>query len=342
MSNIELLRILSMAFVVVVHFVGAAFGLPEPAELRHPTAAMLGKTAAESLAIVGVNCFVLITGYFGLRLTWRKVAGYTFTCLFASLVVYVFAGIRESNLTAAGLWEAVRVYSVTDLWFVRSYLALMLLSPVLESGLRALDNRRLGALYAGLLFLNVYLGWLCGTNINPYGYNEMQMLLLYTTGHLLARHADRLIGLGRRCLRGHAAGFYFMLYIAAGCCVMACAFFIEPRRAYAYNSPFVLAESVALFLAFVALKPFRSEAVNAVASSVFMVYLLHKTPGVWRMLRGMLYEYSLLPCPVFFAMSALLMIMVFALSILADKMRLVSWIWLCNLCHARWLQDKVR
>ena len=89
-SSLELLRIVSMLMVLTVHFVGAAFGLPTPEELQSPTASMLWKNALESLAIVGVNCFVLISGYFGIRASWKGLLHYTLLCLFASLVVYVF------------------------------------------------------------------------------------------------------------------------------------------------------------------------------------------------------------------------------------------------------------
>lgn len=67
-SAIEMLRILSMMMVLMVHFVGATFGLPTREQLYALDSGVLWKDVLESLSIVGVNCFVLISGYYGIRL----------------------------------------------------------------------------------------------------------------------------------------------------------------------------------------------------------------------------------------------------------------------------------
>ena len=71
----ELLRIVSMLMVLAVHADGAALGLPAlHGGLAGVTAYDLWRLGIESVAIVGVNCVPMISGYFGLRLTWRGAA----------------------------------------------------------------------------------------------------------------------------------------------------------------------------------------------------------------------------------------------------------------------------
>lgn len=222
-------------------------------------------------------------------------------------------------MQACGLtvfFDSLRVFSSTDLWFVPAYLALYLLSPVLNRGLVSLDRRNLLFLVAALLFLNVYLGWLCGGKINPSGYNVMQMLLLYVVGYVLRRFQST-VG------RVSSAG-YFVLYLVMTVFVFSSTFFTS--KAFFYNSPFVLLSSVCLFLCFVRLRPFCSDFVNRVAASAFMVYLLHKPPYMWLKLRGVLWQFDARLEGILFVLACfLLLIAVFSVSVLFDQIRKKVW-----------------
>lgn len=310
-SSVELLRILSMMMVLTVHFVGAAFGLPTVEQMQQPTATMVGKNLLEAAAIVGVNCFVLISGYYGIRASWKGLLQFTLWCLFASLFVYGLRCVEHGGL-ASGFADSLRIYSATDLWFVPAYFALYLLSPVLNCGLAALSGRRLLLFLAGLLFLNVYLGWFQGGKVNPSGYNVMQMVLLYVVGTCLRRFEYRFGKLPSwACFSGYAV---------STACIFFSTFFTE--KAFFYNSPFVLLSAVCLFMGFSRMKPFHSRAVNWVASSAFMVYLLHKPPFVWLKLRDALRGFDDSYSGItFVAVCLLLMLAVFASSVLVDKVR---------------------
>lgn len=313
LSNIELLRIVSMAMVLAVHFTGAAFGLPSPDDLSSPTAMMLGKNAVESIVIVGVNCFILISGFFGIRASWKGLANFTFTCLFASVVVFMLYCV-ENGFSWSFLFESLCVYSCTDLWFVPAYLVLYLLSPVLNAGLKSLDRRKLCLFIAGLVFINVYLGWLRGGKVNSYGYNEMQMIFIYSIGRLLRRELPVLSSI--------SAKWWGIVFLICSAGTFLTAFFLPSREAFAYNAPFVVMASVSFFLMFAVMRPFHSTAVNWVASSAFMVYLLHKPPFIWNKLRSYLNMfYDDYSYPVFLLCVVGLFVGVFAVSIMVDKMR---------------------
>lgn len=303
-----------MMMVLAVHFTGAAFGLPTPEELRSPTAAMLSKNAIEAITIIGVNCFILISGFFGIRASWKGLVSFTGWCLFASLFVYALQSVVEGHF-AKGFMEAFLVYSSTDLWFVPAYLALYLLSPLLNGGLQSLRGRQLDWFVFGLLFLNVYLGWWQGGKINPYGYNEMQMILMYVLGAWTKR---------RFALLSQASVWvYVTAYIACSAATFALAFALPSRMAFAYNSPFVIAASLSFFLCFATRKPFCSAYINWIASSAFMVYLLHKPPYPWRLIRTQLYHYEAAYSGIWFIAKCLILFAaVFGACILIDKLRL--------------------
>lgn len=74
-SNIELLRIIAITFVLILHtrFDGILAVYDGGLTLSH-----ICRFAFEALAIVGVNVFVMISGYFGIRLTARSIGRYCF------------------------------------------------------------------------------------------------------------------------------------------------------------------------------------------------------------------------------------------------------------------------
>ena len=313
-SSLELLRIVSMLMVLTVHFVGAAFGLPTPEDLHAPTASTLWKNALESLAIVGVNCFVLISGYFGIRASWKGLLNYTALCLFASLVVYIFHLFMEGKATYP--WqEAVMIYSKTDLWFVPAYLALYLLSPVLN-GVRSLTDRQWVLVLSGLLFVNVYLGWCKGGKVNPFGYNEMQMIFMYVVGAALNRYLP--------LLKQFRSWFYLLCYLVCCALVFGSTFIFTSRVAFAYNAPAVVFASVSLFLVFAVMPSFYNRFINWTASSAFMIYLLHKSPYVWIKIKTFLTTWEATETQgTFLLYAAALFVGIFVVSIFIDQIRKV-------------------
>ncbi len=85
-----------------------------------------------ALSIGAVNCFVIISGYFTIKLSLRKVVLFVLPIIFYEIVL----GIAFHGLKPQG-------FSLLNYWFVKQYLALMLLSPVLNLGLNKLDKNKL-------------------------------------------------------------------------------------------------------------------------------------------------------------------------------------------------------
>lgn len=311
-SGIELLRLIAMLMVLAVHFDGATFGLPQPDE-AWSRCDML-KTAIEAVAIIGVDLFVLISGYFGIRLTRRKLGNYIIMCLFYSLLVYALAvGLKPGLFSIDSIFsKGLMIFSKTDLWFVRDYLFLMLLSPLLNAGLQNIGKRQLNSLVVALVVINCYFGWLMGGKVNPTGYNLMQMILLYCLGHWL--------GTARPNLFFRWPGIVYAISLGA---VIGCATFLPAEIAYAYNSPFVLLAAMSFFCLF-AKMTFSNRHINYLASSSFAVYLIHKNPFVWGgLIKPMLHKmHAGLPDGLFILTAVAFMLAVFFGCIIADKIRL--------------------
>ncbi|MCH4154850.1 MAG: acyltransferase [Muribaculaceae bacterium] len=278
-SNIELFRIISMMMILLVHADGASLGMPS---LFQPWVAdgdfgTWSKELVETFAIIGVNCFVLISGYFGIRLTGKRLINYILWCAFYSIVIYVAVCIVNPKLL---VWEnaknALLVFSGTDLWFIRDYLFLMLISPLLNLGVESMSRKQFQLLIVGILVIDCYFGWFCEGSVDKNGYNIVHLSVMY----LLARYVSfywRQVAVDEP---KNVRRLSIIIYIFCFLSILGLTMVLPYVKVFSYNSPLVIAASVAFFMIFITLR-FQSSTVNWIASSSFAVYLIHKNPYIF-------------------------------------------------------------
>ncbi len=281
-SNMELLRVIAMLAVVMVHLDGAALSLPKPhGDVWAVTVRGWWILSVEAATIIGVNCFTLISGYFGIKAHLRGLARFTLQCAFYSVLIYlvsaavpVFSG-GEVNFSLTDFGKSWLVFSHTDLWYVPAYLGLYLLSPFLNAGVEQLSKRQFQYALVAFILFNVWCGWLWGGKFNQNGYTVVQLVMMYLIGRYIGKYFMITVS-NRQCVRRWA----LLTYLCATAATAILAGYIDSIHAFAYNSPLVLASSVALFAVFTTLH-FQSRVVNWLALSSFAVYLIHKSPFVW-------------------------------------------------------------
>lgn len=275
-SNIELLRILSMAAVIMVHLDGASVGLPTPGSLAEATAADWWRIIVESVTIIGVNCFTLISGYFGIHARFSKLLRFTLMCMFYAVGIYTVYAIFKPEIWSWTDWiESWMVFTHTDLWYVPAYLILFLLSPMLNAATEALSLRKFGLWLSLFVLANVWCGWLWGASFNANGYTPVQLIMMYLIGRFISRWIKQCTP-PRKKLQVISA----LTWIGAVALTALLAIWMQPLSVYAYNSPWVIFSSVAAFLFFTTLK-LQSDTVNALAKGAFAAYLIHKNPLIW-------------------------------------------------------------
>lgn len=331
-SNIELLRIISMFFILIVHFDGAALGLPHIMTLDNVCDfGVFSKEIIESIAIIGVNCFVLISGYFGIKFSVKGLLDFWLWCIFYSVLLYLLISPFTGKFSMSGLLLSFLAISHTDLWFVPAYFGLYILSPLLNAGIKLLSERQYVWLLGGVLFLNVYLGWLNDNRINPTGYNTMQLIMLYLIGRYIGLYfVGKIRYVNNLCLK--ITGLYSVCVLM----IFVSTFFFVSTKAFAYNSPFVLGASILFFLIFTTFRYYNSS-VNWIASSAFAVYLIHKSVMLWYPLKCVViylsknYDYLM-----FTLFVLLLMFLIFMGSVVFDKIRIRL-----TAPVVRWLSGKI-
>ena len=156
-SNIELLRIVAMLMIIAHHVaVHSGFAFPSGSisfnRLWIQFIQMGGK--------IGVNIFVLISGYFLVRADgvktnkviklWLQIFTYSIITFF----VIVFVSPQSFSIRA--LIENALPITYYKWWFVSAYFVLYLLSPYINKLLNSLDKKSYQRLLVLLFFLLVH------------------------------------------------------------------------------------------------------------------------------------------------------------------------------------------
>lgn len=177
-SSIELLRIIAMFSIVIGHIFYHGFhGQLYEIEWLKP------------FTCCGVNIFILISGYFGIKFKLESILNLllmvSFYTAISGIIEFFLFGHAFALSRMSGI---VLPFSGNHYyWFITCYVVLYLLSPII--------NEEIGWLYkknylnkACLLFLyvNCISGWLIGNSlINRNGFCIMQFIFLYVIGRTL-------------------------------------------------------------------------------------------------------------------------------------------------------------
>ncbi len=140
-SNIELLRIISMLLVLIIHANFVSIDCPNIDDIEaSPTSSFL-RILVQSLSLVCVNLFVLISGYFGINPKLKSISNLIFQIVFFRIIVLLFIlGIGISHISMSQISCIIPGYRD---WFVMSYLLLILFSPLINSYISNVTSKHL-------------------------------------------------------------------------------------------------------------------------------------------------------------------------------------------------------
>ena len=127
-SNIELCRLASILLVMLVHSTSQSLG----GDMS------LGALMLESFSVIGVNVFILITGYFSATPKKISLLNIAFICLFWMIVKLVCRYECGQSIKYEHLF-----FITTSNWFIANYLGLLFLAPILNSFCNSASKRAL-------------------------------------------------------------------------------------------------------------------------------------------------------------------------------------------------------
>lgn len=304
-----------MILIIIVHLDGASLGLPRPPlDASLLAAGDWWRLSVESLTIVGVNCFTLISGYFAIRARWRGLLAFTLECLFYSVLIYlVMVASGRAGFSISAFADVCRVFTRTDLWYVPAYLGLYLLSPFLNGGFAVMSRRQATTATIAFVVFNVWAGWWGNGSFNPTGYTLTQLVMVYLMGRCMSLYN----------LRRVPRDLALAMFLACAAVTVVMSLYLPTTVAFAYNSPVILVQSVALFVFFSSFD-FTSRRVNILARGSFAAYLIHKNPYVWISFVApmSLRLWQVMPLPVFSVWIVMAGMAIFVVSSMIDQVRI--------------------
>lgn len=284
-SNLELYRIIVMLLIVAHHYVvnsGLTDVMAEnPLSSKSLYLYMLGMWGK-----TGINCFVLITGYFKCRshITLRKFLKLFLEIMFYKIVIWaIFVGTGyESFSIKLMLKELSPIVSIAD-GFTSCFLIFYLFIPFLNILVNSMDKRKHACLLALCLFTYTVLGTLPKLHV-VFNYITWFSILYFISSYI------RVYGLFPR-IKNYQWGVLTLLAIVLS--LLSVLFLIAlhvhfgiPLAPYLLvsdsNALMAVVVSICSFMYFKDLPIKQSKVINTVSASTFGVLLIHANSDTMR------------------------------------------------------------
>lgn len=206
LANYELLRICAIIMISFMHGIRDAYGSLEPLNAS-------AHVAINAIGNTGVTLFVLISGFFGLRLRCSKVFGLWSTIFFYSLLIFIVQYALheiptfdqgETKSLVKHLYAACTPVTSKTWWFCTSYFIVFLLSPLFNKACQSMSKVQFQYLLGVLLvFFSLSPSFLmhsvsgasngkCTENM-ILAYFLGRYLALYGTPRIVKEHATKLL-----------------------------------------------------------------------------------------------------------------------------------------------------
>lgn len=236
----------------------------------------------ESFSIVAVDTFILITGYFSYpksSIRINKLVLLTMVMIFYGIILSISYFLSRKSIMTVGVAVKIITNSFSQ-WFVILYCILYLLIPFLNKLLDDLSQKEWKALLLiAFIFFYCWPTFFTSVTVSDHGYGIINFVCLYIVGAYLRRF-------GQPKMFAHPAFMYLVMTVFT--IILSV---ITQNRAWAYNSPFVLLASVALFVIFLSIRMKYHPLINRLATYTFAVFIIDVNPFFNRFLyRGIFHS----------------------------------------------------
>jgi hypothetical protein len=294
-SNYELLRIVSMLLIVLGHVLVNGQVLWQSTGMISVIAKFI-----EAILIIHVNSFILVTGYYQCKSTFKfkKVVSLNNAVWFYRVtIILILLMLNLIDIDHVTLIKNILPIDLGFYWFINAYLLLYCLSPFLN----ILISKMNGKTFRKLLFTCFIIGSLIPTFtrqqtfINMGGYSLYNFIFLYFIGAYFRLHKIEIwdyFKINSLKFKGlvYFSLFVFMFVINFSFYMLGCNLLqlghianelgsILTNATYAYDNPLVIIGSIMYFLWFGCFT-INSKFINKIAPLVFGVYLIHENPYV--------------------------------------------------------------
>ena len=262
-SQYELLRLISQFYIILYHI--CYFWQGKESEQ------VFFKTIGIPLHI-GVLIFVLLSGFFTIKPTSKS--------LIKLLGIFLFYDVGEiayNVIHAENIGTAIKHFlfiSDTHFWFIKTYLFLYLVSPMLNKWLEVASSRQRWYITSVFGFVASYMAMTGGDHNMEDGKNLVNFIFLYFVGNQIKYYEDFCSKLKICyliiCYLFLNIFLFTIAYLSYGTNIYELLF----KLSFPYSSPLLLINAILLFI-IVGKVEFKSNVINYFAQSSLAIYLIH-------------------------------------------------------------------
>lgn len=278
-SGVELLRIICMFGIIFMHTFGIFYDTASGIDL-------MAGIAINSLFNMGVSIFMLISGYYGIRFSLKKLVRLENTILFYSVFGMLLQGAVCDEWSAGAAVKALFPISTRHYWYMSVYMIIFVFSGYINGILDKINKKTFSTgICLLLLFFSVMPTVTYFEIMGDNGKGLANMLLMYLIGRYIRIYNVHISM--KKCGGGVCCAFAvtFLLNYLASILLGGVGIFAPFARD---NSLTMIVGSIFAFLLFQQ-TDFYVRSVNKIARCMFAVYL---SEGTIRMLlnRWILWE----------------------------------------------------
>lgn len=281
--NFEMLRILSMLFIIANHCI-LNVATPEYQAQQVKGFNFILTDILYQAAYVAVNCYVLISGYFLVgnnkcNFNFHKVMKLWSVVFFYSVSIYAICvlGLKLQPLALKDIVHVLLPIHYDLYWFITQYMALFLISPFLIKAANCMSRES----YRNLLIISFFIVSILQLSGLKGGFSLLWFIFLFMFAGYIRIYNPR------HFIKKHPLASYITMT-----CILA---FISIVGGYHqsqlsivsylgfYNGPFIFVSSISLFYVFKEMKTLKEnnwivKATFFFAPACFGIYLIHEHP----------------------------------------------------------------
>ncbi len=291
--GVELLRIVSMLFVIVLHVINFG-GISYFSVQANPGEFVLlphYKTMNIMLAFCycAVNCYALISGYVSCKSKFKpsRIVSLWLTVVSINAATYLFGYIYNPEWVAGfGLKNIFMPLTTDQYWYFTAYVGLMVIMPALNAAVNNIPKKQYGYMLLGMLVFFSLLPSYSNRDLfkTGTGYSMLWLVFMYLVGAYFRLHFStekKIPFLKTGCAVAFILSALSMAYIRFSketALLREGAGYTLYANDYLYTSPYVVVCSLALFVLFINIKienNILGKVIGFVSATTFGIYLIH-------------------------------------------------------------------
>lgn len=279
-SNIEILRIISIFMIIIFHYTlhgGWKYETGTTDQMMIKTFLIFGE--------LGVNLFMLITGYFMIERErkWAHVLQIILESLFyTALTCIILLKNNRYNFETSDAWLKLIFPELYDIyWYVTVYILIYILSPYINKLLHTLDKKQMQKFLATILCIwcvipSIFQNQFGTTETGLYYSRFIWLIIVYCIGSYIKIYGLDKFNTPKKNIifTGVVFGMMLALIIISQKNPIFFAGIVN-QKFWAPNTILMILLSIALFNCFCLIKVKLIPLVNVIAGTTLGVYMFH-------------------------------------------------------------------